>query len=197
MILLASRLHGLRPVPRRYAEQLMEVDTHCGFSRYLTPPMADLSNGDGDAGVILTPERHYSALMAALVAHGTNLGISAMADSTENLTVRMLQHVSRTCLREETIRWANAEIVNYHRSLDVSQFWGEGQVASSDGQRFGVRASSLLAAFYPRYFGYYDRAVSVYPVMRTLTRQRTSIRPSGHVAVKRLTPVTQALGVVS
>ena len=35
-------------------------------------------------------------------------------------------------------------------------------MASSDGQRFGVRESSLLATFYPRYFGYYERAVSVY-----------------------------------
>ena len=146
----------------RIEQLLMEVDTHCGFSRHLVPPMNDLSNGDGDAGVILTPERQYSALMAALVAHGTNLGISAMADSTEDLTIRTLQHVSRTCLREETIRRANAEIVNYHRALDVSRVWGEGQTASSDGQRFGVRESSLLAAFYPRYFGYYDRAVSIY-----------------------------------
>jgi TnpA family transposase len=70
--------------------------------------------------------------------------------------------VSRTCWRDETIRRANAAIVNYHRALDVSQYWGKGQIASSDGQRFGVRGSSLLAAFYPRYFGYYDRAVSVY-----------------------------------
>jgi TnpA family transposase len=38
-------------------------------------------------------------------------------------------------LREETIRRANAAIVNYHRTLDVSQYWGEGQIASSDGQR--------------------------------------------------------------
>jgi hypothetical protein len=144
----------------RIEQLLMEVDTHCGFSRHLAPSMADPS--DGDAGMILTPERHYSALMAALVAHGTNLGISAMADSTADLTVRMLQHVSRTCLREETIRRANTEIVNYHRALAVSRYWGEGQIASSDGQRFGVRESSLLAAFYPRYFGYYDRAVSVY-----------------------------------
>jgi TnpA family transposase len=74
----------------------------------------------------------------------------------------MLQHVSRTCLREETIRRANAAIVNYHRALDMSQYWGEGQIASSDGQRIGVRGSSLLAAFYPRYFGYYDRVVSLY-----------------------------------
>ena len=146
----------------RIEHLLMEVDALCGFSQYFTPPLAEASTWDSDDTILLTPERHYSALMAALVAHGTNLGISAMADSTEDLTVRMLQHVSRTCLREETIRRANAAIVNYHRALDVSRYWGEGQVASSDGQRIGVRGSSLLAAFYPRYFGYYDRAVSVY-----------------------------------
>jgi TnpA family transposase len=35
-------------------------------------------------------------------------------------------------------------------------------VASSDGQRFGLQASSLLGSLYPRYFGYYDKAVTVY-----------------------------------
>jgi TnpA family transposase len=38
-------------------------------------------------------------------------------------------------------------------------------VSSSDGQRFGIEASSLLASFYPRYFGYYDRAIAVYTHM--------------------------------
>ena len=66
-----------------------------------------------------------------------------MADSTEDLTVRMWQHVSRPCVREETIRRANAALVNYHRTLDVSRYGGEGQIASSDGQRFGGRGSSL------------------------------------------------------
>jgi TnpA family transposase len=143
----------------RIAHLLMEVDALCGFSPYCTPPLAEASTWDSDDTILLTPERHYSALMAALVAHGTNLDI----DSTEDLTGRMLQHVSRTCVRDETIRRANAAIVNYHRALDVSRYWGEGQVASSDGQRVGVRGSARLAAFYPRYFGYYDRAVSVYP----------------------------------
>ena len=146
----------------RIEHLLMEVDTLCGFSQHLKPPPAEASASDGDDLLRLTPERRYSALMAAVVAHGTNLGIAAMADSTEDLTVRVLQHVSRTCLRDETIQRANAAIVNYHQALDVSQYWGKGQIASSDGQRFGVRGSSLLAAFYPRYFGYYDRAVSVY-----------------------------------
>ena len=146
----------------RIEQLLMEVDARCGFSQYVTPPTAETSTWDDDDSVILTPERHDCALLAAVVAHGTHLGISAMADSTAALTVRMLQHVSRTCLREETIRRANAAIVNYPRALDMSQYWGEGQIASSDGQRLGVRGSALLAAFSPRYFGSYDRVVSVY-----------------------------------
>jgi hypothetical protein len=96
----------------RIEHLLLEVDARCGFSQHLTPPLAEASTWDNDDSILLTPERHYSALMAALVAHGTNLGISAMADSTENLTVRMLQHISRTCLREETIWRADAAIVN-------------------------------------------------------------------------------------
>jgi len=146
----------------RIEQLLMEVDAHCEFSRHLVPPLADPAHGEGETALLLTPAQHYSALMAALVAHGTNLGIWAMANSTQDLTVRMLQHVSRTCLREETIRRANAALVNYHRALPLSRCWGEGQIASSDGQRFGVRESLLLVAFYPRYFGYYDRVVSVY-----------------------------------
>jgi TnpA family transposase len=146
----------------RIERLLMEVDALCGFSRFLVPPIPDETRQHEAETLVLTPERHYSTLMAALVAHGTNLGIWTMADSTEDITVHMLQHVSRTCLREETLRRANAAIVNYHRTLPISQSWGEGHVASSDGQRFGVRESSLLATFYPRYFGYYDRAVSVY-----------------------------------
>jgi len=37
--------------------------------------------------------------------------------------------------------------------------------SSSDGQRFGIQVSSLLGSFYPRYFGYYDRALSIYTHM--------------------------------
>lgn len=101
-------------------------------------------------------------LLAALVAHGTNLGISAMGHSAEGITVEMLQHVTQWFLREETLRAANAALVNHHNRLNLSRVWGEGTRSSSDGQRFGIQGQSLLASFYPRYFGYYDRAVTVY-----------------------------------
>ena len=49
-----------------------------------------------------------------------------------------------------------------YRSLPLSAVWGDGTVSSSDGQRFSLQASALLGALYPRYVGYYDRAVTVY-----------------------------------
>ena len=151
-----------RALPKvRIERLLMEVDARCGFSRHLVPATGTSLAGSGSQAS-LPPERHYAALMATLVAHGTNLGIYAMGQSTEAVTVAQLQHMSRTRLRVETIERANAELVNYHRQLPASQYWGTGQVASSDGQRFGVRESTLLSSVYPRYFGYYDRVVSVY-----------------------------------
>jgi len=39
--------------------------------------------------------------------------------------------------------------------------WGYGGFSSCDGQRWGVQQGSLHAALYPRYFGYYERAINV------------------------------------
>jgi len=65
-----------------------------------------------------------------------------------------LDHVSQRYLRPETLKAANRVLVDFHHRLPLSAAWGQGISSSSDGQRFGVQASSLLASFYPRYFGY-------------------------------------------
>jgi TnpA family transposase len=101
-------------------------------------------------------------LLATLIAHGTNLGISAMGYSAEGITVDMLRQASQWFFNEETLKAANKILVDYHYHLPLAALWGTGHRSSSDGQRFRLRQSSLLGAFYPRYFGYYDQAVSVY-----------------------------------
>ena len=103
-----------------------------------------------------------NVLLAALIAHGTNLGISAMGHSAEGITVDMLQYASQWFLNEETLKTANKILVDYHHSLPLASVWGTGRRSSSDGQRFAVRQSSMLGSVCPRYFGYYDQAVSVY-----------------------------------
>lgn len=53
-------------------------------------------------------------------------------------------------------------MVEYHHQLPFSATWGDGTTSSSDGQRFAVQRDGLLGAVYPRYFGYYDRALTLY-----------------------------------
>jgi TnpA family transposase len=140
-------------LPRvRIEELLQDVDRHCCFTRELRPI----------GGYEPRPSNLYQSQLAALIAHGTNLGIAAMGHSAEGITADMLHHVSRFFLTDATLKAANAVVVNFHHHLGFSGLWGMGGISSSDGQRFGIQATSLLASFYPRYFGYYERAITLY-----------------------------------
>ena len=156
---LPPRLKQLRhtiegALPRvRIEDLLQQVDTWCDFTRAFRHP------GERAPQV----PNFFTTLLATLIAHGTNLGIATMAHSVEEgITADMLQEMSQWCLREDTLKAANAILVNYHHRLPLSAVWGDGTVTSSDGQRFGLQASSLLGSLYPRYFGYYDQGVTVY-----------------------------------
>ena len=100
--------------------------------------------------------------MATLISQATNLGVVSMSSSVKGTTIDMLRHVLHTFIREETLTAANAEIVNQHHKLPLSAIHGTGTLSSSDAQRFGIRASSLLASYYPRYYGYYEKAIGIY-----------------------------------
>ena len=140
-------------LPRiRIEDLLLEVDGWCGLTKKLEPPI----------GYAKRMETSYATLLAALVAHGTNLGISMMAQSTKGISVDMLQNASRWLLRPETLKAADTTLVDFHHGLELSSVWGNGMRSSSDGQVWRVQEGSLLAGFYPRYFGYYDRALCVY-----------------------------------
>jgi TnpA family transposase len=140
-------------LPRIRIEDLVaDIDARCAFTQQLRPL----------GGYEPRSTNVYTTMLAALVAHATNLGIAAMGQSAEGITVDMLQHVTRWFLREETLKAANAAIIEYHHGLRHSSVFGLGTVSSSDGQRFGVQGSTLLGSFYPRYFGYYDRAITIY-----------------------------------
>lgn len=178
----------------RIEDVLLDVHRKCGFLNQFTPL----------EGMQARPsDKHERILLAALIAHGTNLGIAAMGNSAKGITVDELSHVSRWYIRESTIKSANAVIVDYHHRMRLSKSWGDGTTSSSDGQRFGVQKSSLLASFYPRYFGHYDRAVTVYThtsdqhsvfhtdviscsareavyVLDGLLENSTSLRPTSH-----------------
>lgn len=148
----AKQLHGVIETNLRHIrieDLLQEVDKACGFSREFRPL----------GGYKSRIKNLYITILANLIAQGTNLG---MAGSVDRLTADMLQHVNQWFFGLETQNTVNAVLVDYHRTLPLSRLYGTGELSSSDGQRFGVQRSSLLASFYPRYFGYYDRAISLY-----------------------------------
>lgn len=136
----------------RIEDLLEEVDAWCGFTTAFQP-LGGYEPRGGD------PHR---PLLAALIAHGTNLGLATMAQSVDTVTAEQLQDTSRWFLREATLKAANTMLVDHHHSLPLSRVWGDGRRSSSDGQRFAVERDGPLGAFYPRYFGHYERALTLY-----------------------------------
>lgn len=140
-------------LPKIKIEQLLiEVDQMTGFTRHFTPIHGQKSQ----------PEKFYKTLIATILSQATNIGITTMQDCITDVTIDMMRLVANTYIREETIKAANAELVNRHNMLKLSQVHGNGKLSSSDSQRFGIVASSLLASYYPRYFGYYEQAIGIY-----------------------------------
>lgn len=136
----------------RIEDLLQDVDEWCGFTRAFQP-LGGYQPRGGD------PHR---SLLATLIAHGTNLGLAAMSHSVDSLTADALQDTSRWFLRDATLKAGNAVLVDHHHGLKLSGVWSDGSRSSSDGQRFVVERDSLLGSVYPRYFGYYDRALQLY-----------------------------------
>jgi len=136
----------------RIERLLMEVDHLTQFSRHFTPLQGSQSR----------PQQFYRTLLATLISQATNLGVVSMSASVKGTTVDRLRHVLHDFVREETLTAASAEIVNHHHALPLSAVHGSGTLSSSDAQRFGIRTSSLLASYYPRYYGYYDKAIGIY-----------------------------------
>jgi TnpA family transposase len=140
-------------LPRvRIEDLLQDVDEWCGFTGAFQP-LGGYQPRGGDL---------HRSLLATMIAHGTNLGLAAMSQSVDTLTADALQDTSRWFLRDATIKAANIILVDYHHGLKLSSIWGDGSRSSSDGQRFAVERDSLLGSIYPRYFGYYDRALQLY-----------------------------------
>ena len=138
--------------PIRIEQLLMEVDQKTNFSRHFLPVQQHHAR----------PKNFYKTLISAVISQATNLGVVSMSASVKDVSVDMLRHVLQYYMREETVKAASAELVNQHHQLPFSEIHGSGSLSSSDAQRFKIRADSLLAAYYPRYYGYYEKAIGIY-----------------------------------
>ena len=129
------------PIP--LAELLIEVDQATGFTNHLTHA--------GGAQPRHSTLEHQRNLYAAIFAQACNFGIGRMAELC-GISPDTIAWTTRWYLREDTLRAANAAIINTHHRHPLARVWGGGTLSSSDGLRFPIRGRSLTARAHSRYF---------------------------------------------
>jgi len=120
---LAARIEGLMPRVR-ITELLHEVARETGFLQVFT----NLRTNE--------PHDNENALLAAILADGSNLGLTRMAEASQGVTPDQLVWTKSAYIRPETYRAALARIIDTHHRLPIAGVWGQGTTSSSDGQFF-------------------------------------------------------------
>lgn len=110
---------------------LREVHEWTGFADQFT----HVRTGDAPQNI--------SAMLAGVLADGTNLGPKRMAGASKGISAHQIGWMRSFHARSETYRAAQACATDAHTRYPHSQIWGDGTTASSDGQFF--RASDRAA----------------------------------------------------
>ncbi|MBB5158261.1 hypothetical protein BJ970_005860 [Saccharopolyspora phatthalungensis] len=84
------------------------------------------------------------------VQHRLDPGHQAQRPGTDQEPVA---HVDATYLRMDTIKAANAALIDEQARNGLAQVWGGGHVASVDGMRFVVPVQTINARHNPHYWG--------------------------------------------
>jgi hypothetical protein len=96
-------------------------------------------------------EEETKILMATIMAMGTNIGLTKMAEATPGISYRQMANTAQWRLYEDAMNKAQAVLVNFHRRQAMSSYWGNGTTSSSDGMRVQIGVSSLHADANPHY----------------------------------------------
>lgn len=141
---LAQRDAVVARLPRvPLTELLIEVDRESGFSAHLTHA--------GGASPRHPELEHRRNLYAAILSLACNFGSTRMAELT-GISADTIDWTIRWYLREDTLRAANAAIVNAHHRHPLAAAQGGGTLSSSDGLRMPMRGKSLTGRALSRYF---------------------------------------------
>ena len=124
----------------RLADLLIEVENDLGFSVHFQQP-----------GEKRVDPGEVCALLAAILAHGCNLGLYTMEKVAPDIAYRRLKYVSDWRLVEENQRAALAAIVHGISRLDAAGHWGDGTTLASDGQRFAMPHKVLQRTYSTRF----------------------------------------------
>jgi len=120
---LAERIDHMMP-RARITEILHEVARDTGFVSAFT----NLRTGE--------PCSNENALLAAILADATNLGLARMANASQGITRDQLVWTADAFIRDDTYKAALAKLIDAHHKLPIAAVWGDGDTSSSDGQFF-------------------------------------------------------------
>jgi Tn3 transposase DDE domain len=141
------------PVHHPVLEQLRQVDIS-RVLHFVHGPCHFLEAFEHLRGRYVKQPVDLHILVACLLAWGTHTGLSPMGESSD-LGYPALLATSETYLRLETLRAANDQISNALMALPIFRYDDlDGSLyASSDGQKFETRLSTINARHSPKYFG--------------------------------------------
>ena len=122
-LMLAGMIEALMPAAR-ITEVLHDVARATGFATAFT----NLRTGEFC--------KNESALLAAVLADATNLGLGRMAAASQGITRDRLIWTADAYVRPETHHAALARIIDAHHALPIAAVWGDGTTSSSDRQFF-------------------------------------------------------------
>lgn len=125
-------------------ELLLEIHAHTGFADEFT----HVSESNARA------EDLTISICAVLLSEACNIGLEPLIKHhIPALTRHRLNWVKQNYLRAETLVRANAKLVDYQSTLQLSRKWGGGEVASADGMRFVTPVRTINAGQNRKYFG--------------------------------------------
>lgn len=137
---VTRRLYGMLP-RLRITEVFAEVHEWTGFA----DRFGHMRTGEAPADIV--------ALMTAVLADATNLGLSRMARSSGNLTHSRLLWTAEWHIRDETYAAGLACLTEAIHAQPMSEVWGDGETSSSDGQFFRAGGHGEARADHNSHYG--------------------------------------------
>ena len=132
------------------------VNQHCQF----------LQAFEHVLGRYVKKEADHQAIIACIIAFGTNNGLSTMAEISD-MDYHNLSTTASNFIRLETLRKANDKISNAIARLPIFKYYDieEGRIhSSSDGQKFETQINTINARYSPKYFGL-NKGVTSYTLL--------------------------------
>jgi len=121
----------------QFADVIMEMDAHTGFSEVL------LSRKARNADELI-------ALYAALIAHGTEVDAKNVAAMIPQLDPTHISTAMRSLEMPGRLPRANERVVEFQRTHAITELWGTGRRASSDSMSLDTSPHLFYARVDPR-----------------------------------------------